>query len=289
MIASIWKYYQTCRNNIHLVVFTRQVWLSGGFCFFYMERNCEQCNKSFLARKSDIKSGGGKFCGRKCYFLNRSKVRTKNITGEKFNRWTAIRFSHKSQNLKSYTGGFRHYWVFQCDCGTIKVLAKSDVVRGQSKSCGCLKTETTIKRSTKHGMCHSRFYNIWTNMLARCNNPSSTRFKYYGGRGISIEWPTFESFMNDMYERYLDHVRKFGETDTEIDRIDVNGNYSKENCRWATSQQQARNTSRNKFTYQGKTQSLIEWAEEYNISYDVLRNRIRKWPFKKALTTPVKK
>lgn len=124
-------------------------------------------------------------------------------------------------------------------------------------------------------------------MIQRCTNPNDKRYKNYGGRGITVckRWRnSFEKFLEDM-----------GEPPTKehsIDRINNNGNYCKSNCRWVTRKEQNRNKRNNRLiTYKGKTQCLIEWAEEYNINYDTLWCRIYKygWPIEKALTTPVKK
>lgn len=98
----------------------------------------------------------------------------------------------------------------------------------------------------KHGMSNTRIYNIWRAMGQRCKNPNNLQYKDYGGRGIKIEWTSFEDFYRDMYEDYLRHEKKHGFKNTTIDRIDNDGNYCKVNCRWATKAEQMMNTRRTK-------------------------------------------
>lgn len=136
----------------------------------------------------------------------------------------------------------------------------------------------------------TRFYGIWEDLQDRCTNKNNLAFAYYGGRGIKCLWPSFETFRDDMYASYLEHVTKHGEKHTTLDRFpDKDGSYCKENTRWTTMKQQMRNMRRNRLlTFQGITKPLVEWAEIYNINQKTLWARLKYgWPIGAALLTPV--
>ena len=136
-------------------------------------------------------------------------------------------------------------------------------------------------------MSKTKFWNVFNSIKHRCNNPNVLTYSYYGGRGIKCLWKSFEEFRDDMYESYQTHVKKFGRKQTTIERINNNGHYYKENCRWATHKEQGRNTRfNNLLTFNGQTKCLSEWAEESNITVQTLWQRLRLgWSIEKALTT----
>lgn len=144
-----------------------------------------------------------------------------------------------------------------------------------------------------HGMRHTKFYNVWGSMKDRCLNKNHKWYLRYGGRGITVckRWLTFENFRNDMYQSYQKHLKQHGKINTTIDRIDNDGNYCKENCRWAIWKEQAKNRiyKQKIITYNGISLTIGEWAKKYNIEKGTLASRINnyKWPVKKALTTPL--
>lgn len=163
--------------------------------------------------------------------------KAKDITSQKFGRWLAIKFSFRKGPKK------RIYWLCKCDCGTERSVELYSLLKGSSTSCGCYVEENPNR--TTHGFCGTRFYTCWKAMRQRCYYEKSIDYPNYGGRGITVcdSWhEAFENFRDDMYESYLAHVKKFGEKNTTLDRIDPNKNYSLDNCKWATIAEQNRNT-----------------------------------------------
>jgi len=143
--------------------------------------------------------------------------------------------------------------------------------------------------NTKHGLSQTQFWNVFKCLRARCRNENDTSYKNYGGRGIKNKWESFEDFINDMYESYLEHVKEYGKGNTTIERINNNGNYCKENCRWATRQEQNNNTRANVFlSHNGITMTIRQWNKKLGFSVTTLRGRLdRGWNLEKALTEPL--
>ena len=132
----------------------------------------------------------------------------------------------------------------------------------------------------------THFYKKYYHAKQHCTNPGSTRYEDWGGRGIQFLWPSFQAFKDDLYESYLEHLSVHGEKDTTIDRIDVNGHYSKENCRWATRKQQARNKRRSRpISHNGETLTPVEWGEKTGVHPQTIISRLnRGWSVEKSLS-----
>lgn len=200
------------------------------------------------------------------------------LTGQQFGRLTVVeRAKNEGREVR---------WLCKCECGNYCVVLRSDLRTGQTRSCGCLKSENSRNMLTSHGMTGTRLYKIWANMKRRCYSPKSQRYKHYGAKGIRVcdEWKNnFKNFAKWAYENgYTENLT--------LDRIDINKNYEPSNCRWATWKEQGQNTSRTHWiTYNGETHSMSEWADILNINYKALVRRINqsKWSIEKAFTTPI--
>lgn len=190
------------------------------------------------------------------------------LTGKRFGKLTVI----KKHNQDKW-GGWN--WLCMCDCGNETVVSGGHLRGLKTKSCGCSRKET---KNFTHKMTGSRLYKVWHAMKSRCYYEKSEMFKHYGGRGITVcdEWKnSFISFYDWSIKNGYDENAERGQC--TIDRIDVNGNYEPNNCRWATIKQQANNTRRNHFIeYNGKTQTVSQWANELGVEPDSIFNRLQK-------------
>jgi len=183
----------------------------------------------------------------------------------------------------AYTKNGKSYWWCRCKCGNRKLLRIDKVRSGHTKSCGCLKAELNKinLNQTTHGLRKRPEYNIWNTMLSRCNNQKAEKYPDYGGRGIKVceEWYTFENFIKDMgFRPTAQH---------SIERKDNFGNYCKDNCIWATREEQQNNKRNNlKLTIGGITKSAKEWAKETGLSYKLIWQRKKRgWNDEKCLNS----
>ena len=169
-----------------------------------------------------------------------------------------------------------------CECGTEKIIAKDSLLSQRTQSCGCLQIEKTHDRHTHYNDLYPIEYHAWKSMRQRCTNPNEKEYPRYGGRGISMD-PTWEDFL----VFYAD-VGPRPEKGYSLDRIDVDGNYNKENCRWATAKTQANNRRNNRrFTHDGRTLTVSEWARELGIEPTTLFRRLQRGTtFEKIMEKP---
>lgn len=200
----------------------------------YWNVTCD-CGVSKTAAAANLTTGKIQSCG--CLQRESMKARLKDLTGQTFGRLTVT-------GLNGFRGSWS-YWDTRCDCGNTKVAKGALLVQGQTRSCGCLASETTAARNKaniKHGASYTSEYRTWCGMKDRCMNPKNPKFAIYGGRGIKVcdRWlHSFEAFLADMGRK--------SSADLSLDRYpNGDGNYEPGNCRWATDSQQ--NSNRRTYT-----------------------------------------
>ena len=230
------------------------------------------CGKITIVQIGTLMSGGTTSCG--C-------SRILDLSGQRFGRLIAIERAYRNNN-------YSWFWRCVCDCGKDTIVNGTRLRNGSTQSCGCLRRERALRAIVKHGMYKDRIYNIHSGIVARCTNPRSKCFKDYGGRGITMcaEW------RND-FTMFRDWALANGyQNNLSIDRIDNDGNYCPENCRWATEEMQHNNTRYNRLvSFYGETKTAAEWSRCLGIKYVTLIGRLNKpnWSIEQALTTPIKR
>lgn len=180
---------------------------------------------------------------------------------EIFGRWTPTGRSEKR--------GESSYLECVCTCGSTQYVAKTNLTRGRSKSCGCLRKELVGPRSETHGKSGSRAYHTWKGMIARVLNHAEPAYVNYGGRGITVSdsWLKFENFYADMGDP---------QDGMSLDRKDNDLGYCKDNCRWATRKEQSNNRRNNvRLTVEGREYRLQEIADLHGIGYATVKHRRR--------------
>ena len=204
----------------------------------------------------------------------------KDLVNEIFHDLKVISFAGKRNRTR--------YWLCECKCGNRKEIREDHLTSGVTHSCGCKKKSQIIQRNkenTKHGKRYTRVYKIWQAMKYRCYNPNSDEYQYYGERGICLcdEW-------NNNFSKFYNWVINNGYKDNlTIDRIDVNGNYEPDNCRWTTMKIQENNKRNNNvLAFNGKEQTVTQWGEELGMNRDTIYKRLKSgWSVEDALSKPV--
>lgn len=159
----------------------------------------------------------------------------KDLTGQRFGRLRVLRAT-------GVTKQGEYKWECLCECGAVCEATGYRLRSGQTQSCGCYKHDRIVETKLKHGGRESRLYNVWNAMKTRCYNPKCRAFKHYGGRGIAVceEWEhDFLAFKTWAEQAGYDEAASYGSC--TLDRIDVDGNYEPENCRWVSHAEQQRN------------------------------------------------
>lgn len=197
------------------------------------------------------------------------------IVGQQFGYLTVLDYSGRH--------GARPMYRCRCICGSERNYGRSNLRSGGTKSCGCKSIELQLVKRIRHGMNNTKTYAVWEAMIQRCTNPRWKAFKNYGGRGITVceRWRAFENFFADMGE---------APSGLQLDRIDNNLGYFKDNCRWATPLVNSRNRRPNVLiTWKGETHCVSEWAEITGILDETIRYRFHKGWAPEAIfnTSPV--
>lgn len=206
------------------------------------------------------------------------------LMGKPFGRLTVVGY----EGCRRINGRPYHYWICRCVCDPGRVFpVRGESLRGDNTlSCGCLKRERLaegVALRRKHGRSGTKEFRAWSSMIGRCYRLSDPHYPAWGGRGISVcdRWrDSFVAFLEDMGE-----APSPGHT---LERINNDGQYCKENCRWALHAEQARNTRRNRrLTFNGRTMILSDWAREIGLEANVLSTRLRRgWTVEEAISTP---
>ena len=192
------------------------------------------------------------------------------LTGKKFGRLTVLEYYGNDKYRRAK-------WVCKCDCGNIKIVRAEYLKNGGIVSCGCYRKERIAECNTTHNLIENhrntccRYYNI----ISRCHDENDKRYDDYGGRGIKVcdRWrDDIRNFYDDVSK--LEH---FEEDGYSLDRIDNDGDYELNNVRWATIKEQNLN-KRNTIIceYHGETRTLLEWSEIFDISYNILYQRVKR-------------
>lgn len=190
------------------------------------------------------------------------------LTGQRYGRLVVLGRDNRESR--------KTYFMCRCDCGNMKSVRADSLKAGLIRSCGCMKKEqdrTNLTANHSHKMSGTRLYGIWQGIKKRCYNPHDARYDRYGGRGIKVcdEWrQDFSAFYGWAIQNGYDET-------LTIDRIDNDGDYCPENCRWSNQQEQARNRSSNiRITIGNATKTLTEWCEIFQVDSNVVLSRYHR-------------
>lgn len=199
------------------------------------------------------------------------------VSGHVFGKLTVI-----GRAINDPRPGWR--WLCACECGNKVTVTGGNLVTDRTKSCGCLKGIRAGNLRRTHGRSKTPEYAIWTTMIDRCENAQNKNYERYGGRGIRM----CDSWRNDFTNFYNDIGPRPSPKHT-VERINNDGPYSAENCKWATRREQGNNTARNRFVlFRGQTKSISQWGRELSIEPSTLRCRLNSgMSVEEALTKPL--
>lgn len=193
--------------------------------------------------------------------------------GDKFGKWTII----EEIAPKIISNKPRRMFRCKCECENIGEVQLSCLRNGHSTSCGCEQRKKASLANIRHGLSDKHpLYITWKNMKKRCNYSNASEYENYGGRGIRV----YDEWSNDFQSFYYWAINNGWTKELTIDRIDTNGNYCPENCRWATVEVQMNNMTKNHYIqYNDNTYTLSTLAKHLDIPYNIVRYRLSncKW------------
>ena len=199
---------------------------------------------------------------------------TKDLLNNTFGRLTVI-----TKGIPDKYG--KTCWFCKCSCGSIKSITAQSLIKKLTTSCGCFHKEQVSKIKKTHGVSRTTLYKVFKNMEDRCYKKDDPNFKYYGNRGIIIEDEWKNNVLNFVKWSKENGYKK----GLQIDRINNDGNYSPENCRWTTGKENSNNKRNNhKLDYNGEILTLRQFSIRYDINYSTLQRRVSKnWSFEKLI------
>lgn len=242
-----------------VVIGDRHVEKNGNKYTSFWKCRCD-CGTVKYIRTTHLRSGRVKSCGN----------HAKDYTGQRIGRLLVL---ERAENGRDGSGRSFKRWKCLCDCGNITYVSQSNL-GVHTTSCGCYLKEVAGKQTLKHGYRKTRLYRIYNGMKQRCNNPNIQEYKNYGGRGIKVcdAWNRPDG-LKEFAEWALSHGYQ---EDLTIERIDVNGDYSPENCKWIPQSEQGKNTTKNVFvTYNGEKMIIADFSRKTGIDHRIVSRDLK--------------